>query len=331
MKKWLDETICSSRKKALPILSFPCAKLLNVSVKELLGNADLQAKGIKAIADKVNSAVAISLMDLSVEAECFGATIRFFDNEVPAVTGRLIDSEEKAKKLTVPKVGSCRSAIYVDAIKKTRDLITDKPIIASMIGPFSLAARLMDVSQIMYDCYDEPETVFIVLEKVTEFLINYAKEFKKAGANGIVIAEPVAGLLSPALEKEFSSPYVKQIVNAVQDDEFTVIYHNCGAGVTAMIPSLIDIGADAYHFGNAINMRDMLIKMPKNILIMGNVDPVSEFKLGSIESITNATLKIMTECNEFDNFVISSGCDIPPETPWENILAFFNAVDKFYE
>ena len=54
------------------------------------------------------------------------------------------------------------------------------------------------MTEIMILCYEEPELVETVLEKATEFLVAYAKAFKEAGANGICLAEPAAGLLSPA-------------------------------------------------------------------------------------------------------------------------------------
>ena len=38
----------------------------------------------------------------------------------------------------------------------------------------------------------------------------------------------------------------------------------------------------------------------------------------------------MNACCKYPNFVISSGCDIPPASKWENIDAFFKAVDEFY-
>ena len=38
----------------------------------------------------------------------------------------------------------------------------------------------------------------------------------------------------------------------------------------------------------------------------------------------------LDECWQFPNFVISSGCDIPAQSSWDNIDAFFNAVDEFY-
>lgn len=67
------------------------------------------------------------------------------------------------------------------------------------------------MTEIMILCYEDPELVETVLEKATEFLIKYALAFKEAGANGITIAEPAAGLLSPPLIKEFSTPYVQRI------------------------------------------------------------------------------------------------------------------------
>ena len=64
---------------------------------------------------------------------------------------------------------------------------------------------------------------------------------------------------------------------------------------------------------------------------MGNVDPAGEFCHGTPESIRRATLQVMEACCPYPNFVISSGCDIPPMSKWENIDAFFGAVQEYYE
>ena len=330
MKHWLEELKSAPRKKALPILSFPCVSLLNIPVCELISDGATQAKGMQMIADKVPSAASVSLMDLSVEAECFGANVRFQQNEVPTISGRMICDEDEADALEVPAIGSARSGIYIDAIRKASENILDRPIFAGTIGPFSLAARLLDISEIMMDCYDEPDMVHKVLEKATAFLIEYGKAYKEAGAHGIMMAEPVAGLLSPSLEEEFSAPYVKQIVDALQDDSFIIIYHNCGDNVLSMLDSILSIGAGAYHFGNAIDMETVMQRIPSDVVAMGNVDPAGVLCCGTPESVRSATAELLEICSKYPNFVISSGCDIPPHTPWENIEAFFNTVEEFY-
>ncbi len=328
-RQWLNQTAMD--KKAMPILSFPCISLLGITVKELISDSTKQAEGMLKIAEEVPSAASVSLMDLSVEAECFGAKVQFSDNEVPAIKGRLINTPDEAEELKVPAVGTARSGIYVDAIKKAKDLITDRPVFAGIIGPFSLAARLFDVTEVMFDCYDDPDMVHIVTEKATDFLIEYAKSYKDAGADGIVMAEPVAGLLSPSLEEEFSSPYVKKIVDAVQDESFAVIYHNCGDNVLYMLDSILKTGAVAYHFGNSIDMKEALEKLPDDTFVMGNLDPVGMLRFGTPEAVHSATEELLKLTEVKSNFIISSGCDIPPETPWENIRAFFETVKNYVD
>lgn len=329
-KKWLYNVINNPTKKSMPILSFPCATLLGVSVNELVNSSDLQAKGMKLIADRCNTLASVSMMDLSVEAEAFGAKVHFSDDEVPTIVGALITSPDEADALEIPDMSKGRLAQSVETIKKATELITDRPVFAGVIGPFSLAGRLMDVSEAMINCYTEPEMVHTILDKASTFLINYINEYKKAGANGIVMAEPLAGMLSPNLQEEFSAPYVKRIREATQTDDFALIYHNCGDNILLMANSILSTGCSAYHFGNAVNLSEMLRLFPQDTVVMGNVDPAGQIKCGTPDSVKQETLRIMNECNAYPNFVISSGCDIPHSSPWENIDAFFDAVDEFY-
>jgi uroporphyrinogen decarboxylase len=323
--------IASNIKKAMPVLSFPSIQLLNISVIDLISDSKNQAMGMKLIADRVNSAAAASMMDLSVEAKCFGSNVRYSDDEVPTVVGGIIKTREEAEALKVPEVGCGGTGVYIEAIRQALDLIKDRPVFAGVIGPFSLAGRLMDVSEAMLYCYDDPDMVHILLEKVTDFIIEYCKAYKAVGANGMFMAEPLAGLLSPALAEEFSSAYVRKIADAVKDDYFAVVYHNCGGATIQMIESILGTNCSAYHFGDAIDMREMMPHIPQNVVAMGNISPAKQFRNGTVESISKETYNLLKDCSKYPNFVISSGCDIPPLSKWENIDAFFNTVDKFYK
>ena len=331
MREWLNALKTNGQKKSMPMLSFPCVQLLGCTVKELISSSDMQAKGMKLVADAVPSLASVSLMDLSVEAECFGSEIIFSEDEVPTVTGAIVSDIDDANALRVPEVGEKRSGLYIDSIKKAKALITDRPVFAGVIGSFSLAGRLVDVTEALVYCYTDPDLLHIVLDKCTTFLINYITEYKKAGANGVVIAEPLAGLLSPDLAAEFSETYIKKIVDATQDDNFLVIYHNCGNTAIQIIDSILRTGSAAYHFGNAIDMKEMMEHIPADTVAMGNIDPAGQFKNGTVESIKAVTKELLSECGKYDNFVISSGCDIPPMASWDNIHAYFDAIDEFYK
>ena len=314
-------------KGVLPILSFPAVSKMGVTVGELVRDAGLQARAMKTVAEELKTVAAVTLMDLSVEAEAFGARIRFADNEVPVITGQLVTDEDDAEALKVPEVGAGRTGTCLEAVRLAKAEITDRPVLAGVIGPYSLAGRLCDVTEIMYLCYDEPETVHAVLDKVTEFLTAYCLAFREAGADGVVLAEPLAGLLSPELADEFSNPYVKRIIDAVQTENFAVIYHNCGSSVAKMPEKIFALGAAGYHFGNAVSMKAMLEAAPKYALCLGNIDPAGELMHGTPESVTEATRKLMAECGEYENFLPSTGCDVPPGAKWENIYAFFKTIN----
>lgn len=328
ISKFLWDAAGSDPRCGLLILSFPATQKLNVTVEQLVKDAELQAQAMAVVAKETDNLAAVSLMDLSVEAEAFGAKVNFSEGEIPAIVGQLVSDEEEAKALKVPTMDAGRAKVCIEGVRLAKERIKDKPLLAGMIGPFSLAGRLMDVTEIMYICFDEPETVHIVLEKATQYLIEYGQAMKAAGADGIIMAEPLAGILNPEMAKEFSVPYVRRIIDALQDDSFGVIYHNCGNSVPKMLDSIFSQNAVAYHFGNAVKMEEILAAAPKDVLCMGNVDPASQFAQGTPDSVRAATGKLLAECGGYRNFIPSSGCDIPAHSGWDNIDAFFRALKE---
>lgn len=324
MNQWLDDCLKRPKNNPMPVLSFPGVRLIGTNITELVRDGELQAKCMKAIADRYPTLAAVSNMDLSVEAEAFGATARYSEDEVPSIIGRLIDTPEDVENLQVPAVGTGRTGECIKAISLVVKMITDRPVLAGVIGPFSLAGRLTEMTEIMYKAVDEPEMIHDLLTKVSGFLTDYILALKAAGANGIVMAEPAAGLLSPSWNAEFSSQYVKKIIEAVQDESFIVVYHNCG-NVVPLMDDILATGARAFHFGNAIDMSDVINLIPADRMVLGNIDPASQFANGTPESIKAVTSELVRKIAGHNNFVLSSGCDIPYRAPMENIDAFFAA------
>lgn len=330
MNQWLKETLQNKKKKPMPILSFPGTQLIGKNVEELVRSGHEQALCMEAIAKKFDTGVSFSLMDLSVEAEAFGSSIFYSTDDVPTLHGALIHDEEEAEALVVPEVGAGRTGECIKGIREACEQIKDRPVLAGIIGPYSLAGRLLDMTEIMILCYEEPELVETVLEKVTEFLIAYAKAFKEAGANGIAMAEPAAGLLSPSLIRDFSNPYVERIREAVEDESFLFLYHNCGT-VEPLMKEMKELNVRAYSFGNAIDLETALKELPSDRLIVGNIDPAGVLRNGTPETIRQETTALLERCSKYPNFVLSSGCDIPPQTSMENLEAFFEASRDFYK
>lgn len=328
MKEWINEVIQKKEVTAMPIMTHPGIEMIGKTVRDAVTDGQVHYNAIKALCDKYPTAASCVIMDLTVEAEAFGAEIVFPENEVPSVTGRLLCDEAAIEQMEVPALNKGRVAQYLKANMLAAKTITDRPVFAGCIGPYSLAGRLFDMSEIMMYIYINPESANLLLRKCADFILRYCMALKATGVNGVIMAEPAAGLLSNEDCQQYSSVFIKEIVDKVQDDNFIIILHNCG-NTGHCTPAMVSTGAAAYHFGNKIDMVEALKEVPADALAMGNLDPVSLFKAATSEEMKKATLHLLEATKDYPNFVLSSGCDTPPHTPFENIDAFFAALNEF--
>lgn len=327
MVRWIHGIIESNRVAAVPIMTHPGIEIIGKNVLDAVTDGSVHADAVKALAEKYPTAAATVIMDLTVEAEAFGADIVFEPDVVPSVLGHMLNGADDIRRLEVPSLHAARVPAYLKANLLAARAITDRPVLAGCIGPFSLAGRLYDMSAIMMLIYEDPVAAEMLLGKCTDFILKYCIALKETGVNGVVMAEPAAGLMSDDDCMRFSSVFVKRVVDAVQDDYFTVVLHNCG-NTGQCTHAMVATGADAYHFGNKCDMEQVTRDVPPTALSMGNLDPVSMFKDATSEEMHDATLTLMKKMSKYPNFVISSGCDTPPHTPFANIDAFMQAVEE---
>lgn len=322
-----DRVFLHPHRLPMPVATYPGAHLIGTNVRTLVSNAASQVEAQQAFHEHFQTPFVMSAMDLSVEAEAFGASVLITDDEVPTVTGRLVTNVEAVKALPVPGIGAKRTRVYVETIRLLAHLPGEPVILGGIIGPFSLAGRLFGVSEALMLTAAEPDTLTRLLEKTTSFLKGYARAFKEAGAHGIIMAEPTAGLMSPRSVSEFSSPYINQIIRDVEDQNFSVILHNCGARIAHLAPTL-EAGARIMHFGKPMDIASALAQVPPDIILCGNLDPSEVFYGSTPEQVAAKTRALLDITKPYRNFVPSSGCDVPGNAPLENLEAFFTTVGR---
>ena len=299
----MADVIQQRKVTAIPVMTHPGIELNGNSVRDAVSNGKVHAEAVVRLAQQYPSVAACTIMDLTTEAESI-------------------------YQLQVPSLSAGRIPAYLKANLLAAKAITDRPLFAGCIGPFSLAGRLYDMSEIMVLIYEHPDAAHTLLNKCTEFIEKYCLALKATGANGVVMAEPAAGLMSNNDCLTFSSQYVSRIVKRVQDDSFIVVLHNCG-NTGQCTKAMVETGAVAYHFGNKCHMEEVIRDVPSTALAMGNIDPVSVFKDGTPEMMRTTVIDLLEKMKPYPNFVLSSGCDTPPHTPFENIDAFFKALNDY--
>jgi uroporphyrinogen decarboxylase len=312
----------------MPIGVYAGLEITGASVNDAVTSARHQTEAVLALHERFHTQVMLTAMDLSAEAETFGSKISMSDDDIPTVIGRLVTTREEIDRLTIPSAGDKRTLVHIQTAHNLVVQANGLPVLGCVIGPFSLAGRLFGVSEILELSLTDPDHTARLLQKVTRFLTQYVLAFRDQGVDGVIMAEPAAGLLSPGGLAKFSSAYVKTIVDESQTDNFTILLHNCGAKI-AHLPKILEAGAEIFHFGTPMDMGQAITQVDSEVIIAGNLDPTAVFHSGTIAEVKAQTSAMMSLTSPYKNFIISSGCDIPPHTPVENLDAFYTVVREY--
>lgn len=314
---------------ALPIASCAGLEITGESVEDLVSVPGSQFKAIMALADRYRTPVMLTAIDTTAEAEAYGCEIKFSTRELPAIVGRLVTNAAEAAALPDPVAGDARTRVPIEtAWRLTAEVGESVPVLGAMLGPFALASRLFGIKETLEAVAAEPETIETLLDNVTGFLCRYALEFRETGAWGVIVAEGTAGRLSPEGAARFSAPFVKRIIKAVETPDFAVVMHSCRASIDHL-DGLLASGAGFYHLGPAIDIAAAFGRVGPDVVLGGNLHPVAVFQKGTPQAAGEATKALLEATRPFKNFIVSSGCDIPPGAPLANLNAFYRAVAEF--
>ena len=317
--------LTSPGRLALPIATYPGLALTGATVREAVNSPQVQFDAVAALHARYQTPVVLSAMELSAEAEAFGCTLQVSENEIPSVTGRLVTSLEQARQLPVPQPGDRRTAVFLETVRRLKKLPSRPLVLGGCIGPFSLASRLVGVSEALELTLADPELMEAVLERSTAFLSGYARAFKEAGADGLIMAEPAAGLLSPRAVSVNSSAHIKRIAAAVCDGEFALILHNCAARLLHL-PAILETGLSSFHFGAPMDLPAALSKVAPEVVLCGNLDPAGVLCQFGPAEVRARAMELLSQTASHRNYVLSSGCDVPAAVPLANLDAFYAAV-----
>lgn len=284
-----------------------------------------QTEAVLALHERFGTRVLLTCMDLSVEAEAFGAELGFTDDEVPTVLGQRIQDPSEIRQLRVPEVGTARTAVALEVVRRLARHAPETAVVAGVTGPFSMAARLLGVTEALVLTLEDPSSVRSLVSQCGTFLGRYVCALRDAGAAGVFMAEPTAGLISPAAMATFCTPAVHEVIAAVADPRFAVLLHNCAAR-EAHLPAMVGGGVAGLHVGAPMELAAALRAVGDETLVLGNLDPAALFVAGSPDTVAAAVADRLSRFGCDPRFVLSSGCDLPRATPLENLAAFFDAA-----
>lgn len=310
-----------NRMGVAPILAYPGVKAKGLSARDCLLDPRLHADVVEFNLQRFGPDVALPLLDLTVEAEGFGVVPQFDELDAPSIQSHLpLEDSLSASHAPAPP----RLSTMVEVAKIISREVKGIPKGFYITGPFTIAGEVVGIEELLRGVARGRPQIGELLERCTEASLAYAKALDATGIDFLVMAEPTSSLISLAQFEKYSKQHVARVKLAVSKD---IILHICG-GSGHLLRAMVETGVAGISLDQNVNLSDAVKAVPSDVLVLGNYSPV-DLVLENPDQIKVNVRKMLYPVADARNVVASTGCDIPPMAPPENIEAFINTAKSF--
>lgn len=271
--------------------------------------------------EQVGVDAAILFSDILVIPLAMGMDVQMVENKGPVLPSP-IQTAADVDKLQTPPVEEALGYVY-DAIKLTKQALADrKPLLGFAGTPWTILCYMVEgggskgFEKAKSLCYREPEIAHKLLDKLTDYTIEYLKGKIEAGVDAIQIFDSWGSVLSPASYKEFSEKYITRIVEALAPHAPVIVF---AKGCWHALPSLSQTSASALSVDWTTDARWVRDTIGDDMVLQGNLDPT--ILLTTPTKVQEAAEKMLKDFGT-KNYIANLGHGILPHTPVENAKAF---------
>ena len=262
-----------------------------------------------------------------VDATRVGAPVgvgpAFKPEEIPDLT----DDEIKEK---------LENDYYVKAmagqIKACKEIVgEEKPVMAGHTGPFTGASVLVGTNKFIKLVGKKNPLLNDLLDFASRCLAVYAKILYEAGCDIINVCDPVASgdMIALATYEEYAAPAFAKYRETLKED-IPFLMHICG-NAGERVEFVRDFGAKCFSVDSMVDMEDMLKRCQHKTCMVGNINPAQVMLQGTPEDVYNEATRLL-ELGKANGggIIVCTGCELPADTPLENIHAMVKAAEDMY-
>jgi MtaA/CmuA family methyltransferase len=263
-----------------------------------------------------------TMSDPAREAADCGAAVEFFDQQPPALNEdhALLADKTRLASLTSPDpLGGGRMHNGVQAVALLRQRVGDQLIVEGWIeGPCAEGADLRGINALMLDFYDDPAFVRDLFEFVVDLELRFAKAQIEAGADLIGVGDAAASLVGPKLYEQFVWPYEKKLVAGLHALGTRVRLHVCG-NTRHCLDGFRRLECDILDLDSLCPLDLARQSIGPDRVLLGNLNPVTVLRNGNPNTIRNAVAACHQQAGP--HYIVGAGCEVPRDTPHDNLRA----------
>lgn len=346
MSKFKDEMTAKERTEAYfkgeEVDRLPCSIMFEETAAAYAG---INVKEYYFSADKMLEAEKFKVNELGGESAGINVTLRGMGE---ALGSKMVYNDTRASHLVEPILKDYkmlenmdiinpykdgRLPIILEALGKIQKELGHKVNIGSGIsGPISAASAIRGTGNLMKDSIKNQEGLHKLLDFVTECNLAFVKAVYSEYGLICGIGDPVScgNLISTKQFEKFSEPYLKKTIDGIYKiTGKKPTLHICGK-TNHLWDKLGKMNISTFSVDNCEDIGELKNALGDKVCLVGNVDPVSIIKNGTVDDVYNAVkLCIQKAADNPKGYIVGSGCDIPSGAPVENIKALTEAT-KIY-
>lgn len=267
--------------------------------------------------------------DILIPLEAMGLPVEFPDHGGPQITGSPRD-EASAEKFQPFKFKNPAVCENLRVLRK--NALPDSAILGFAGAPLTLLGYAVEgkmtknLDHLKQLLFSNPLLAHELLRRLTETVVSYlVTQVQDGGADAVQLFESLAYVLSPGDLAEFALPYQKEVIRQFKQACPNTPVINFARGGADVLDSQSASGADVISVEWTLTLAEARKRVPANLALQGNLDPMTLLVPESVERYTEKMLEGF-DCRK--GFIANLGHGITPQAKVEAAQRFVQAIQR---
>lgn len=269
-----------------------------------------------------------AFMDFSVETEALGSRLKYYDKQYPDVVEYALAPAEDPARLRQPDPASAgRMPQILRAIDLLRAQVGAGTFVAGAVtGPMTLATQLYGTETALYLAMDDPARFAAALDFAAATALRFGAAQLAAGAHGIVVFDPAASpaVVPAAFFRTHLQPRLARLTAGLRAAGARLVWLNIAGPTADILPHYAELGADIATFDYYVDPATARRLLPRTCLA-GNLKSL-DFLDPAPDRLAAQARDLAAAFADRGGYLLSSGCEIPPEAAAANLTALAQAA-----
>jgi uroporphyrinogen decarboxylase len=308
----------------VPFAGVHAGKLKGYTAREVLTDADKLLESLLEVNKLYNPDGQPVVFDLQLEAEILGCELLWAEDAPPSVSSHPLATHLDIPD-AIPTAEDGRLPLVLDVMRRLKAEVGEETALYGLItGPFTLASHLRG-TEIFMDTIDKSEYLIDLLAYTSKVAQEMARLYVEAGMDVIAVVDPVISQISPRMFKKFMHQPFHDVFARIRDLGAFSAFFVCGDATKNIEPMCLTLPDSIAVDENIDMVTAKEVTDRYNVVLEGNIPLTTRMLMGTQLDNMKYVVDLMDSLDHH-NLIISPGCDMPYDTPVENVIGTAEAI-----